>query len=94
MYEATLLQPEAAIPSGVRYILRKLEMPEMSWGGMLSLLDPDSDMITLDWAIPFLISFFSCRDLPVREYWDRSVGRQYFRMVSTTALTVPVPWLA
>ena len=74
--------------------MRKLAMPAMSCGGMQSLLDPDSDMITRDWVWPFLISIRSCRDLPVKEYWERSVGRQYFRIVSTTALTVPVPWLA
>ena len=65
--EETLEDPEAARPSGVRESFRKVARPVMSWGGIQSLLEPDSDMTTLDWVWPFLTSIFSCRDFPVRE---------------------------
>ena len=48
--EEMLEDPEAARPSGVRESLRKVARPVMSWGGIQSWLEPDSDMTTLDWV--------------------------------------------
>jgi len=73
---------------------KKVVMAAIKVAGMLSLDVPLSDMTTRVVCCPFLISSFSERDLPVREYWAKSWSRVDLRMTSTTDLRVTVPWLA